>query len=396
MAKKIALVTPWPPQASGIADYAYNLVSHITGPSLIVHVITNERAPAALPGVFFHHVEDISEGRFDFADFDAIIVQMGNHPHFHGYMLDIIKKYPCTVELHDLLLHHCVMGESGMSNGGGQYYKWIENAYGSSVADRFRSFLEKDGDILKCPIAGVYPCSDVVVRDADHVVVHSMYAKNALIQSGLISDISVVPLCYSASHFERAVRFEGAVVRIGVFGGIQKNRQVDVILGALGNIDSKFKNWTLELVGDIDGDCGELLEKPGSLGISEKVKFHGRLALDKLEECMSGCDIVISLRSPTMGETSGVVVRALKMGAVSIVSNVGWYSELPEFVFKIENEDARENLEKILFELLINSNLREDISRKTQDYASQYFDLRVSSDDIVYTALYEVPCIKQQ
>ncbi|MGY4726325.1 glycosyltransferase family 4 protein [Burkholderia pyrrocinia] len=393
MAKKIALVTPWPPQASGIADYAYNLASRIAGPSLIVHVVTNERAPAALPGIVFHHVEDVSAGRLDFSDFDAIIVQMGNHPHFHGYMLDIIQKHPCTVELHDLLLHHCAMGESGMSNGGEHYYQWIENAYGSSVADQFRAFMKKDGDILNCPIASVYPCSDFITEKAVHVIVHSMYAKNALIQSGRVSEVSVIPLCYGVRKFARTPSSDGTPVRIGVFGGIQRNRQVDVILDVLGDIDSKFTNWSLDLVGDVDGDCAEFLNKPRSFGISEKVRFHGRLALDELEECMSRCDIVISLRNPTMGETSGVVVRALEMGAVSVVSNVGWYSELPDFVFKVENETVHESLKETLLPLLTNPRLREEVSRQTKDYVAQYFDPRVAADDIIYTTLYEAPRI---
>ena len=45
---------------------------------------------------------------------------------------------------------------------------------------------------------------------------------------------------------------------------------------------------------------------------------------------MAACDVVVSLRSPTMGETSGTVVRALSPARPLVVSDVGWFSELPD------------------------------------------------------------------
>jgi hypothetical protein len=44
---------------------------------------------------------------------------------------------------------------------------------------------------------------------------------------------------------------------------------------------------------------------------------------------MSACDIHVSLRSPTMGETSGTAIRALVLGKPLVVSKVGWFAELP-------------------------------------------------------------------
>src|SRR5436190_2727222 len=38
------------------------------------------------------------------------------------------------------------------------------------------------------------------------------------------------------------------------------------------------------------------------------------------------------LRSPTMGETSGSAIRALSLGRPLVVSDVGWFAELPDDV----------------------------------------------------------------
>jgi hypothetical protein len=42
--------------------------------------------------------------------------------------------------------------------------------------------------------------------------------------------------------------------------------------------------------------------------------------------------VLVNLRYPTMGETSGSVIRALSLGKALVVSDVGWFAELPEHV----------------------------------------------------------------
>ncbi len=43
-------------------------------------------------------------------------------------------------------------------------------------------------------------------------------------------------------------------------------------------------------------------------------------------------DVCVSLRHPTMGETSGIAVRALSAGRPLVVNDVGWFAELPDEV----------------------------------------------------------------
>ena len=48
----------------------------------------------------------------------------------------------------------------------------------------------------------------------------------------------------------------------------------------------------------------------------------------RLWALMKACDVHVSLRSPTMGETSGTAIRALSLGKPLVVSDVGWFAEL--------------------------------------------------------------------
>src|SRR5213076_3559289 len=53
---------------------------------------------------------------------------------------------------------------------------------------------------------------------------------------------------------------------------------------------------------------------------------------ERLWSLMAACDAVVLLRAPTMGETSGAAIRALSLGKPLVVSDVGWFSELPDDV----------------------------------------------------------------
>jgi glycosyltransferase involved in cell wall biosynthesis len=49
----------------------------------------------------------------------------------------------------------------------------------------------------------------------------------------------------------------------------------------------------------------------------------------RLWSLMAGSDVLVNLRHPTMGETSGSVIRGLSLGKPLVVSDVGWFAELP-------------------------------------------------------------------
>ena len=65
---------------------------------------------------------------------------------------------------------------------------------------------------------------------------------------------------------------------------------------------------------------------------------------------MMAADVHVNLRSPTMGETSGTAIRALSLGKPLVVSDVGWFAELPDDVaLKIPvDEQEIETLEAAL------------------------------------------------
>src|ERR1039458_7613132 len=69
-----------------------------------------------------------------------------------------------------------------------------------------------------------------------------------------------------------------------------------------------------------------------SLGLSASVRLVGFAPIDDFTGYLSACDIVLNLRYPTVGESSGTLLRAMGLGKAALVSKVGSFREFPDDV----------------------------------------------------------------
>ena len=76
-----------------------------------------------------------------------------------------------------------------------------------------------------------------------------------------------------------------------------------------------------------------------------------------------------------MGETSAVVTQALQLGTPVIVTDVGWYAELPDFVLKVPAGPAAvDALVEHLARLDANRESLHSLAESTRRYASTELD----------------------
>ena len=86
------------------------------------------------------------------------------------------------------------------------------------------------------------------------------------------------------------------------------------------------------------------------MNLSAHARHIDFVPIEDFNGYMGACDIVLNLRYPTVGESSGTLLRALGMGKAVVVSDVGSFREYPDEICLKAPVDASE--EEHLFEYL--------------------------------------------
>lgn len=323
-----------------------------------------------------NRIESVDQVLPQLACYRRILFQVGNHPFYHAYMIPLLAELGrkrCVVELHDLRLSHILSGINYHADPDFES-RWLSSNYGE--------LLERVDD--------AHPVSDLLCRLASEVIVHSNFVKTRLSQLG-VKRIHVLDLAYDLAEVRpKSIKSTVGRTRIGVFGTFQKNRQIILIVNALGLLARHgVCNWTLVLGGRLSEDFNVIQNAIQAAGINDRVELHDDLDPEAFIALIKGVDVHVALRNPTYGETSGVVVQALASGIPTIVSNVGWYSELPQFVAKIPEEGGLFELTKTLHSYISDVELRSAISSQTLQFASRAYDINLRAEEILSILLPE-------
>ncbi|PYT03080.1 MAG: glycosyl transferase family 1, partial [Acidobacteria bacterium] len=79
--------------------------------------------------------------------------------------------------------------------------------------------------------------------------------------------------------------------------------------------------------------------------LEDRVEITGHVALAEFERRIAETDIALNLRERTVGETSGSLCRVMAAGVAAIVSDVGWFGELPDdAVVKVDADEHADEL----------------------------------------------------
>jgi glycosyltransferase involved in cell wall biosynthesis len=111
-------------------------------------------------------------------------------------------------------------------------------------------------------------------------------------------------------------------------GVVTPAKRVGKILEALAGLPKGRRPFLF--VGGAVGDDDPLHRYVDAHGLSGDVAFGGYLSDDDFWRAASAADFGVNLRHPTMGETSGAVCRLAGFGLPLVVSDTGWFRELPD------------------------------------------------------------------
>jgi len=312
---KVAYFSPMPPSTSGIADYSALLLPALS--KLIDVEVVPEPKRRAGKGC------------------DIALYHVGNNPEAHGWIVEALRERPGLVVLHEHVLHHLVAGMT-IAVGDHEGYR-VAMERDSGVVGRLLAHGIVDGIIPPVwesrPMD--FPLCGEILDLAEGLIVHSQTVEQAVLDRGYTGPIFRIP--HPAWPKFDIIEDEAlAGVRppiFGAFGHFNRAKRVPQLVEGFAEVVATNHDAKLLLVGSasqeihVDARLAEIVgQYPDSI-----------IRLPYVEEArlwnlIASCDVCVCMRFPTMGETSGIAVRALSCGRPLIVSDIGWFSELSDDV----------------------------------------------------------------
>ena len=277
---------------------------------------------------------------------EVVFVNIGNAWPFHAGFLRMIQRLPTIVVLHDMTIQELCF--DGMERGLLDQDVYLENmrrAHGQAGVEAAKLVLGHE--MGAGALARTYPGFELALTHAVSVVTHSRVAQQS------VDTVSDVPTYLLDLPFRPSLR-RPEVYRSGLgplrlvqFGYTGPNRRLESVLRALASLKHEV-DFCFDVMGKL-WDTGYLRNLVNQLGIESRVTFHGFVDEGFLDQKLQQAHLVFNLRSPTMGEASGSQLRIWNACAASVVTNLGWYADLPdETVFKINPDREAEELKSIV------------------------------------------------
>jgi glycosyltransferase involved in cell wall biosynthesis len=361
---RVACFSPMPPERTGVADYSALLVPELT--KRVALTVVRRGAKRAPRGT------------------DVCLYHVGNNPDAHAWIVDALRRRPGVVVLHDFVLHHLVAGMTVGRRDGHGYLDAMEREHGVVGRLLAHGVLDKRIPPLWESRPEEFPLPWFVLEHASGLIVHSRTVRDLARAAGYERQISVIPHpAWPVPALEAERVAEGPVV--GCFGVVNSSKRIPELLRAFAAVRRELPGATLLLVGPTSPgfDLDRRLQRLG-LDVEGLVREEW-VDEARLWRLMAGVDVCVNLRHPTMGETSGSVIRSLSLGKPLVVSDVGWFSELPNDVaLKIPVDDGEvEALTAGLTLLLTRVDLREQMGETAAALARREHDLGLVAERYV-------------
>ncbi|HZT91815.1 MAG TPA: glycosyltransferase [Gaiellaceae bacterium] len=306
---RVAYYSPLPPSRSGIADYSALLLPALRERVDVVVAEPGRRAPHA----------------------DVALYHVGNDPDAHGWILDALQRRPGVVVLHEYVLHHLIAGVTIGRGDGRGYLDALERELGVPGRLLGLGVLDNLLPLLWETQPERFPLAGTVLDRAHGLIVHSRYVAERAREAGYDGRLWRIP--HPAWPMHR-VEPDAAVTGdplVGCFGFLNMNKRIPQLLQAFAALRRDRSRARLLLVGAA-GERFDVARRLERLGLTDGVDVVDYVPEERLWPLMAACDVLVNLRYPTMGETSGSVIRGLSLGKAMVVSDVGWFAELPDDV----------------------------------------------------------------
>ena len=379
--KTIIVFSPLPPKENGIADYVGEQLYYLKKFFDIIAVVDNG-APypddlSRLAKIL--RLEEYFRIRKALSGFTHVY-HIGNNPD-HGYILPILLSKPGLVVIHDLGLHHLYDSQTLTKGSFSAYSYELRKQYGRS--GKLLGDQVKDANWKGSFMPHELRLNGEIIRSASSVIVHSEYSRNEIIKEWPAQKVVVIPhhLSPKLKNYP-ATRRESYKKELGLpadrvviisLGFITEAKQARAILKALSVLKAEGLKFVYVLAGTYRPDEYDVKRDISLYGLEKEVEITGFLSNEEFFSYLVATDVVVNLRYPYGGETSGTLTRALGMGRCSIVVDVGAFSEIPDdCVVKVSWSDSfHEELLRVFRGVVTSQRIRSGYESNSYDWSNE-------------------------
>lgn len=371
--------SPLPPEKSGVSEYSEALIQGLAR-CFDVTLLSQQQRPALRGLARSLPIKVASHDDSQPQTFDHVVYNLGNSPYFHSFIYELFLRRPGPVILHDVVLYFLIVGHYKDT---ARFYGKIYELAGAHGLRIIKEQVKAGRDLLRFAEPACLPLNAEVLRLAPLILVHSEFAREALLALQPDAAVRVLPMIdpYSAlsviapAHDLLRDRF-GVPDRARVvasFGMIAPTKQNHRICQAMRHLEvSGDTRPYYVMVGE--GDHVDVY-------LDDRIIKTGYLPSAEYASVLDRCDLVASLRHPSMGETSIGLIQGMSRGKPCLVTDEGWFAELPDdVVIKVAPDVSDTALARIIRSALADVDGSTALGARAREHARVHHDVRTVTE----------------
>jgi glycosyltransferase involved in cell wall biosynthesis len=373
---KLEIWSPLPPARSGVADHVAETLPYLVPRAEVGVVVPDpsavEREAAAGAALRSPEESDRSASR---------LYVLGNS-RWHGFAYREAVRRPGVLLLHEWSLHGMVFAETFLRGDASSYRRLMRERYGTTGGVLAGQAM---GGFLTPVLESLLPLSEHVVERSRGVAATTRFtaSRAALVRPAI--PVGYVPLHASLPleplpsrlQARAALGLPPDALVVTAPGLVNPLKRIDVAMRAVGRVRRRRPGVLFVVAGDNPPALPlEAWARAAGLG-EEGLVVTGRLSLPDLARHLVAADVVLSLRFPSLGEMSAVLLRALAAGRpVVVTAATPACDEFPEGVVVPVDPGAYEEaeLEAVLDALVASPDLREAIGARARAHVLRHHD----------------------
>ncbi|AXA94086.1 glycosyltransferase [Massilia sp. YMA4] len=367
--RRLAYVSPLPPERSGIADYSAELLPELARYYDIDVILAQDTLTDTWVAANF---AQRSVAWFDehAHEFDRILYHFGNSA-YHSHMFGLLERHPGIVVLHDFFMSGIVNYLEPAAPYPNAYCRAIYESHGyHALTDEI--VHGREHSLYQCP------ANRAVLTQAAGMIVHSQHSRelaDTWYGAGTAADWQMIPLLrVQPGEIDRA----GARRKLGIADG-------DFVLCTFGLMgltkcnDKLLEAWLNSSLGS-DPRCHLVFVGENNIhefgrnlvariGNHPRIKITGFASQELYRLYLSAADAAVQLRSRSRGETSATVLDCLAYRLPTVINAHGSAAEVADDVaIKLPDQFTEEELAQAILRLRDDRELARELSQRAASY----------------------------